>query len=127
MILVVDDHADTRVALARLLTLHGYEAAALADGVEALRFLESHTPKLMILDFNMPGLNGHDVLRAVRCDARLRDVPVLIFTAEDSEQRQAESRRLGAQGHIVKGCPHTYDFLLAQVRRYTANGDGAAR
>jgi CheY-like chemotaxis protein len=123
MILVVDDHSDTRVVLTRLLSVHGYEATALAGGVEALRYLKSHTPGLVILDFNMPGLNGHDVLRAMRYDARLRDVPVLIHTAEDSEQRRADSLLLGAQGYIVKGSLD-WAHLFAEIQRHAANGNG---
>ena len=116
MILVVDDHDDTRYVLIKLLNASGYEALGVCDGAQALLFLKTHRPKLMILDCHMPCLNGFDVLRAIRSDAALADLPVLMFSADAA----AEGRALqhGAQGFIVKG---SLDWakVLATVEEWT--------
>lgn len=101
MILVVDDHNDTRHVLIRLLNVSGYEALGVRDGGQALLFLKTHRPKLMILDCHMPCLDGFAVLRAIRSDAALADLPVLMFSADAAAEPQ--SLRLGAQGFILKG------------------------
>lgn len=116
MILVVDDNADSSRALVQLLRRYGYEASSRANGAEALLFLDDKIPDLVILDFNMPELNGHDVLRAIRANARLHEIPVLIYTADSSAQRHEESLRFGAQKHLVKG---SLDWmrLIAEINR----------
>ena len=101
MILVVDDHADTRLVLIRLLKASGYEATGVCDGVRALHFLQTHRPELIILDCHMPCLDGFGVLRAVRSDAALADLHVLMFSADPAAEEHA--LRLGAQGFILKG------------------------
>jgi two-component system chemotaxis response regulator CheY len=70
----------------------------------------------MILDFNMPGMSGHDVLRAMRANPRWRDIPVLIYTAEASEDTRTESLRIGVQTHWIKG-RGDWDRLFVEIRR----------
>jgi CheY-like chemotaxis protein len=101
MILVVDDHDDTRYVLLKLLKSSGYEAIGVRDGAQALLFLKTHRPKMVILDCHMPCLDGFGVLRAVRSDAALADLPVFMFSADAAAE--AQSLRLGAQEFILKG------------------------
>ena len=102
MILIVDDHSDTRDALVRLLQLKGHDAIAVADGAQVLLFLRTQPPPaLIILDINMPHLDGIGVLRALRADARLAAVPVVVFSAD--ERPRAEAMRLGALAYVLKG------------------------
>src|SRR5213592_2869937 len=101
MILVVDDHDDTRSLLIKLLKVSGYEAVGVSDGGQALLFLKTHRPKLVVLDCHMPRLDGFGVLRAVRSDAALGDLPVLMFSADPSAEHAALKH--GAQGFILKG------------------------
>jgi len=124
MILVVDDHLDTRSALVRLLRCQGYEAVAVADGYEALGFLRANSVRLVVLDFHMPDLDGFGVLRSIRGDPMLCDVPVLMLSADDSERRRDESLRLGAREFIVKGSTDWPAlFALIQQCAGRANGD----
>ena len=101
MVLVVDDHNDTRHVLVRLLKSSGYEAVGVADGNQALLFLQTHRPKLIILDCHMPCLDGFGVLRAVRDHAEWVHTPVLMFSADPASEGQA--LRSGANGFILKG------------------------
>lgn len=125
MILVTEDHVETRRALVRLLTFHGFDPVGVEDGRQALLFLRSHTPRLVLLDYAMPGMNGFDVLRSMRSQARLRDVPVLLFSAYDSPALRDEALRLGARAYIVKGSVD-WESLAHQIRRH-AGGDPATR
>ena len=125
MILVTEDHAETRHALVRLLTYNGLEPVGVEDGRQAMMLLREHTPRLGLLDYAMPGMNGFDVLRAMRSEPRLRDVPVLIFSAYDSDALRGEALRLGARGYVVKGAIG-WDALLWEIRHH-AGADAAAR
>jgi CheY-like chemotaxis protein len=123
MILVVDDHDDTRYALTRLLASGGYEAIGVCDGRQALLFLQTHSPRLVILDCHMPCMGGFDVLRTIRSDAALAHVPVVMFSADSAAE--AEALRLGARGFILKG---SLDWarLSEAVQRYAAGTENSA-
>src|SRR5688500_10895093 len=103
VILVVEDHEDTRRVLVRLLQHDGYEAVGVADGQQALLFLQTHKPHLMILDCDMPCVDGLGVLRTVRADERLREIPVVMFTADAAANVRLAVERLGVQGWVTKG------------------------
>jgi len=103
MILVVDDHQDTLYVLTRLLKKLDCESVGVSSGAEALLFLKSHKPKLIILDYNMPNMNGLEVLWAVRADPQLSDIPVVMFSADPSPELQAAALQAGAQGYVIKG------------------------
>jgi len=80
-ILVVDDHVDTCRVLVRLLRHLRHEGSCVHDGESALRYLQLHLPDLMILDVMMPGMDGMEVLRHVRGEARTATIPVVMFSA----------------------------------------------
>lgn len=83
LVLVVDDHKDIRDVLTRMLTLEGYRAAGAAAGAEGLAFIQARMPALVITDFNMPEINGLELLSLIRADDRLRTIPVIVFSGED--------------------------------------------
>lgn len=118
MVLVVDDHDDTRYVLISLLKSSGYEAVEVADGNQALLFLETNRPTLIILDCHMPCLDGFGVLRAVRAHAEWAHTPVLMLSADPASEDQA--MRLRANGFILKG---SLDWagISAAVGRYAGN------
>ncbi len=103
MILIIDDHLDTGSALARLLKKCGHEAVAVGSGEAALEVLGSMRPTLMVLDMMMPGMHGLEVLRRVRSDTALTDVPVIVYSADYSLDTIRKAREQGAQEFIVKG------------------------
>ena len=103
MILIVDDHEDTRRVLARLLHHCGHATEVAGGGAEALRVRRATRPDLVILDYNMPDMNGLEVLGEIRGSASLRDVPVIMFTAIDGEGVRESAQHLGVQGYVRKG------------------------
>jgi CheY-like chemotaxis protein len=101
MILVVDDNRDVRIVLSRLLEIEGYSVACVAGGLDALAFMRTLKPRLVLLDYSMPDIDGLEVLTAVRGDPRLADVPVIIFSAFSGEHRD-RALAAGANAYIVK-------------------------
>ena len=101
MLLVVDDDAGARVGMIRLLAALGYEAVGLASGAEALAHMRAHKPGLVILDYRMPEMDGLEVLSAMRADALLRDVPVILCSADEGPIQET-AMTAGANGYIAK-------------------------
>jgi CheY-like chemotaxis protein len=80
-VLVADDNAAGRELVRTVLESCGYRITEVADGLEALRTARDLRPDLIILDLNMPGMNGFDVIRELRCNAEFAATPVLALTA----------------------------------------------
>ena len=118
-VLVVDDVDDARDLLARLLRRAGYRAVTAADGEAALAAVDAEDPDLVLLDLMMPGMDGLEVLRRLRADARRRDVTVVMFTAVADRRCVAEARQLGAADYVVKGTVGAADLFdrIAKHRR----------
>ena len=116
-ILVVDDYLDTCRVMARLLRRVGYGAECAGSGRAALDYLHAQPVDLVLLDISMPGMDGMEVLARMRADARLRAVPVVMYSALTDERQQEEARRLGAQDYIVKG-RLTFDGIQEVIGKY---------
>ena len=104
-VLVVDDSEVMRGMIKRTLALSGLEIAAVyeaANGIEALAQMNAHPIGVVLLDISMPVMNGMTLLRRMRDDARLRDIPVVLASAEGSETRIAELMSAGARGYVRK-------------------------
>jgi CheY-like chemotaxis protein len=116
MILIVDDHKDNAELLQRLLRAKGYQADCAHNGTEALTYLQSKRvgTELVILDDMMPDQSGLDLLRVVRADPTLAEIPVLFFSASFEPARLQQARELGARGWLVKGSD-TWETLIGQI------------
>src|ERR1043166_5943378 len=103
-ILIVDDDAMSRRLLAQLLTAAGYECLACSDGSEALEIIHGKQPSLLLLDFDMPGLNGAEVLTRLRsdADATVAQIPVIMLTAHGSEESEVSCLQAGADDFVTK-------------------------
>lgn len=98
-ILVVDDDADFRSGLRMALEMKGYQVEEAANGEEALAKLMEKPPLLVLLDLQMPVMNGREMLQRMRADAGLQDLPVVIISGFGFEW---EAELMGAQGYIGK-------------------------
>jgi two-component system phosphate regulon response regulator PhoB len=116
MILIVDDQPDIARALAMLLEDSGYHAEVADSGRQALEKLRRSTPQAVILDMMMPDIDGSAVLRAMRSDPAMHDIPVVVFSADSSRQRIEQTIRLGAQDYIIKGASG-WDDLRNRIER----------
>jgi CheY-like chemotaxis protein len=105
-ICLIDDDPDHVLIITRAIREHGDESTihAASDGDEALAWLRSAEtlPDLVLLDINMPGLSGFDVLEALKADQRLKIVPVVMLTSSDASADVARAYELGASGYISK-------------------------
>ena len=103
-ILVVDDDALSRRLLAQLLTAAGYKCLVCEDGSKALQIIHAKPPSLLLLDFDMPGLNGAEVLTRLRSDTDpgVAQIPVIMLTAHGSEQSEVSCLQAGADDFVTK-------------------------
>ena len=119
MILVVDDHDLVRTAVIRLLASHGYTVTGVPGGRQALEFLQTNTPRLIVLDFHMPDLDGLGVLRALRANPLLSQLPVVILSAALYQAAPTgEISSLGVQDWVVKCSERWVERLLEAAERY---------
>jgi two-component system chemotaxis response regulator CheY len=101
--LVVDDFSTMRRIVRNLLKELGFSNVDEAeDGVAALHKLKSGTFDFVVSDWNMPNMTGIDLLRAIRADAALKHLPVLMITAEAKKENIVEAAQAGASGYVVK-------------------------
>ncbi|MGE3537729.1 MAG: ATP-binding protein [Candidatus Tectimicrobiota bacterium] len=111
-VLLADDNADMRAYLRRLLATQ-YDVVAVADGQAALEALREQSFDLVLTDVMMPQLDGFGLLKALRADARTREVPVMILSARAGEEARVEGLQAGADDYLVK--PFAARELLARV------------
>lgn len=112
-ILIVDDEEDILELLRFNLTREGYQVRCVATGEAALKAASEPTD-LVLLDLMLPGMNGLEVARYLRADARTRDVPIVMVTAKGEEADVVAGLELGADDYIAK--PFSPRVLLARVR-----------
>jgi len=113
-ILVVDDFSTMRRIVKNLLSEIGFNNIVEADdGKTALPILENGGIDFLVTDWNMPGMPGIDLLKAVRADPKLSSLPVLMVTAEAKREQIMEAAQAGVNGYVVK--PFTADTLKEKV------------
>ncbi|HEY1331031.1 MAG TPA: response regulator transcription factor [Actinomycetota bacterium] len=122
-VLIVDDEPEIRQALSRALASRAYETHVAAEGEEALAMAAAIAPDLIVLDLNLPGIDGLEVCRRLRAAG---SVPILILSVREEEADKVAALDLGADDYLTK--PFGIDELLARVRallRRAAQPDGA--
>lgn len=115
-ILVVDDHESMRRIEKQILNDLGYPNVDMADdGSTALPMLINGNYDFVITDWNMPEMEGIDLLKAIRADERIGKTPVLLVTAESKKERIIEAAQAGVNDYVVK--PFNADTLSAKISR----------
>ena len=115
-ILIVDDFSTMRRIIKNLLRDLGFTNVKEADdGNTALPMLTSEHFDFLVTDWNMPGMTGIDLLRAVRADERLKHLPVLMVTAEAKREQIIEAAQAGVNGYVVK--PFTAVALKEKIEK----------
>lgn len=112
-ILIADDSAVARMVLSNELAAQGHEIVAATDGLEALAQARAQLPEVILLDVEMPGLDGFEVLAALRADPALADIPVVFLTGIDDSATAARGLAAGAHDYLRK--PFEPVELLARV------------
>lgn len=118
--LVVDDFSTMRRIVRNLLKELGFVNVQEAeDGVQALAKLRADTFDFVVSDWNMPNMTGIELLRAIRADAKLKHLPVLMVTAEAKRENIIEAAQAGASGYVVK--PFTAATLDEKLKKIFQN------
>ncbi len=119
--LVVDDFSTMRRIIKNLLHDLGYSNVTEADdGKTALPMLQAGDFDFLITDWNMPGMAGLDLLKAVRADAKLAKMPVLMLTAEAKREQIVEAAQAGVNGYVIK--PFTAETLKEKLDKILGAG-----
>jgi len=116
MVMVVDDSLTVRRVTQRLLVREGYRVVTAKDGLEALERLAEERPMVLLSDIEMPRMDGFDLLRNVRADARLVGLPVVMITSRTAQKHRDYAEQLGVDHYLGK--PYSEDELLGLVARY---------
>ena len=114
LILVVEDSQVDRLRLVKLLEGAGYRVCTAANGLEAIALVQQQAPALILMDVNMPQMDGFAATRALRGGEHTKSSPVVLVTAKDQKADKAWGQMLGAKGYITK--PFADEVLLQQVR-----------
>ena len=119
LVLVVDDSLTVRRVTQRLLTREGFRVVLAKDGIEALERLAEDRPHVVLSDIEMPRMDGFDLARNIRGDARLSDLPIIMITSRIAQKHRDYAAELGVDHYLGK--PYSEEDLLALIVRYTTN------
>jgi chemosensory pili system protein ChpA (sensor histidine kinase/response regulator) len=100
--LVVDDSITVRRVTQRLLERNGMRVLTARDGVDAMEMLQEHTPDIILLDIEMPRMDGYEVAAHVRSDPRLHDTPIIMITSRVGDKHRARAIELGVDDYLGK-------------------------
>jgi chemosensory pili system protein ChpA (sensor histidine kinase/response regulator) len=119
LVMVVDDSLTVRRVTQRLLLREGYRVVLAKDGLDALERLAEGVPAIVLSDIEMPRMDGFDLVRNMRADARLRELPVIMITSRIAQKHRDYAAELGVDHYLGK--PYSEEDLLALIARYTRN------
>jgi chemosensory pili system protein ChpA (sensor histidine kinase/response regulator) len=116
LVLVVDDSITVRRVTQRLLAREGYRVALAADGLQALERLAEELPSVVLSDIEMPRMDGFDLARNIRGDARLAHLPIVMITSRIAEKHREHAKELGVNHYLGK--PYSEEELMSLVKHY---------
>jgi chemosensory pili system protein ChpA (sensor histidine kinase/response regulator) len=117
-VLVVDDSLTVRKITSRLLVREGFEAGTARDGVDALQILADRTPDVILLDIEMPRMDGFEFAKTVKSDPKLKGIPIIMITSRTAEKHRSRAREIGVEVYLGK--PYQEEELLAEIRKAVA-------
>ncbi|WP_409450111.1 Hpt domain-containing protein [Comamonas sp.] len=115
LVLVVDDSITVRRVTQRLLQREGYRVALAADGLQALDRLREERPVMVLSDIEMPRMDGFELVREIRADAAMKDLPVVMITSRIADKHREHAASLGVDHYLGK--PYADEVLLSLVRQ----------
>jgi chemosensory pili system protein ChpA (sensor histidine kinase/response regulator) len=114
LVMVVDDSLTVRKITSRLLQRSGFEVLTAKDGVDALQLLADQTPDIILLDIEMPRMDGFEFTKTLKGDRRNAHIPIIMITSRTAEKHRNRAKELGVD--LFLGKPYQEDELLAQLR-----------
>jgi chemosensory pili system protein ChpA (sensor histidine kinase/response regulator) len=113
LVMVVDDSVTMRKVTGRVLERHNFEVGTAKDGIDALERMADRVPDLMLLDIEMPRMDGYELATQMKADPRLRDVPIIMITSRTGEKHRQRAFEIGVQRYLGK--PYQEHELLRNV------------
>jgi len=113
-VLIADDSVYIRQSVLQVLTHMGYDVLEARDGVEALERLLSSSIDVLLLDIEMPNLNGYELLNIIRANPQFARLKVIMLSSRSSEKHRHHAQELGSHAYLTKPCPQ--DVLLATIQ-----------
>jgi DNA-binding response OmpR family regulator len=118
LVLIVEDSPTQAQKMTALLkNIYGLNVIIAADGLDALRAVDEHHPDAVILDVNLPKMDGYQVCKRLKRDLRTQNIPVIMLTAADNSQAAIQGLDAGANDYIPKD-PFATDNLISTLRNY---------
>jgi two-component system, cell cycle response regulator DivK len=115
-ILVVEDHEENRRIMRDLLTSAGIEMAEALTGEDGVRAAETERPELILMDIQLPGLDGYEATRRIKANPALRSIPIIAVTSYALSGDEVKAREAGCDDYVAK--PFSPRALLAKVREH---------
>jgi chemosensory pili system protein ChpA (sensor histidine kinase/response regulator) len=117
VVMVVDDSITVRKITSRLLEREGYRVLTARDGVDALEQLKKERPAVMLIDIEMPRMDGFDLTRSVRGDPRTMEIPIIVISSRTAPKHRSRATELGVNAYLGK--PYEETELLKQIAALT--------
>ena len=115
-ILVVEDHEDNRRIMRDLLTSAGYEMIEAVTGEDGVALAERERPDLILMDIQLPGLDGYEATRRIKANPALRSIPIIAVTSYALSGDEIKAREAGCDAYVTK--PFSPRALLAKIHEY---------
>ena len=115
LVMVVDDSVTVRKVTSRLLERNGMNVLTAKDGVDAIAQLQEQKPDIMLLDIEMPRMDGFEVATLVRHDERLKDLPIIMITSRTGEKHRERAMAIGVNEYLGK--PYQESLLLECIQQ----------
>lgn len=112
-IMVVDDSLTVRKITSRMLTREGYEVVTAKDGIDALQILQHTIPDAMLLDIEMPRMDGFELTKVIRADHRMSQIPIIMITSRTADKHREHAMNLGVNAYLGK--PFQEDVVIAKI------------
>ena len=116
VVMVVDDSLTVRKITGRLLAREGFQVQTAKDGIDALQQLQDLKPAVMLVDIEMPRMDGFELTRHIRANEDTRDIPIIMITSRTADKHRNYANELGV--NVFLGKPYQEDELLAHIRQY---------
>lgn len=121
-IMVVDDSVSIRTVVTRLLQRQGWQVQSANDGVDAIEKLRDYRPDIILLDVEMPRMNGYEFMSTFRSQEDFTNIPVVMLTSRSAKKHRDKARSLGVNGYVIK--PYEDKALLDLIRQLTMADGG---
>jgi two-component system, cell cycle response regulator DivK len=118
-ILIVEDQEDNRTILRDVLSTVGYELIEALNGEDGVKLAQSERPDLILMDIQLPEMDGYEATQQIKSIAELKTVPIIAVTSYALSGDEAKARAAGCDGYIAK--PFSPRELLAKVRKYLSD------